>query len=157
MAYKTKKGIYTPVNESKWIVTKSFSSKKPEIVYRSGWEKRFCIFLDMNDNVVKANSEGMIVKYNNPVTGKISNYYLDFLMETKDGKIWLIEIKPKAQTMPPKPPRKNAKNPQKAQQQYIKAVETYAINQAKWEATQKLCDEKGWNFKIITEKELFNK
>ena len=154
MAYKTKKGIYTPVNESKWIVTKSFSSKKPEIVYRSGWEKLFCIFLDMNDNVVKANSEGMIVKYNNPVTGKISNYYLDFLMETKDGKIWLIEIKPKAQTMPPKPPRKNAKNPQKAQQQYIKAVETYAINQAKWEATQKLCDEKGWNFKIITEKEL---
>jgi len=79
---------------------------------------------------------------------------MDAMMETKDGKIWLIEIKPFKETQPPKPPRKNAKNPQKAQQYYLKAIETYAINQAKWEAAETLCKEKGWIFKIITEKEL---
>jgi hypothetical protein len=36
----------------------------------------------------------------------------------------------------------------------MKAIETYAINQAKWGATEVLCTEKGWIFKIITEKEL---
>ena len=111
----------------------------------------------MNSNIIKANSEGMVIPYNNPVTGKISKYYMDCMMETIDGKIWLVEIKPKKEVSPPKPPRKNAKNPQKAQANYIKAMETYVINQAKWEAAQKLCDEKGWIFKIITEKELFNK
>ena len=156
MAYgKCKKGIYVPMNPDKWIITESFSSTKPEIVYRSGWEKTFFQFMDMNDNITKANSEGMVIPYNNPVTGKVSRYYMDAMMETKDGKIWLIEIKPFAQTRPPKKPRSNAKNPTKAQQNYIKAIETFAINQAKWEATEVLCKERGWIFKIITEKELF--
>ena len=154
---KCKQGIYIPKYPDKWIITESFSSTKPEIVYRSGWEKMFFTFMDMNDNIIRCNSEGMIIPYNNPVTGKVSRYYMDAMMETKDGKIWLIEIKPYAQTKPPKPPRKNAKNTQKAQANYIKAIETFAINQAKWEATQILCDEKGWIFKIITEKELFDK
>ena len=154
MAYKTKQGMYIPKFPDKWIITEAFDMKEPGIKYRSGWEKMFFTFMDMNDNVVKANSEGMVIPYNNPVTRKVSRYYMDAMMETKDGKVWLIEIKPYNETMPPKQPRKNAKNPQKAQQQYVKAVETYVINKAKWEAAQALCNEKGWIFKIITEKEL---
>jgi len=158
MAYgKTKQGTYIPINQNKWIITESFDMKEPGIKYRSSWELKFFQFMDFNDNITKANSEGMVIPYNNPVTGKVSKYYMDAMMETKDGTIWLIEIKPKKETQPPKPPRKNAKNPQKAQQAYIKAIETFAINQAKWEAAEKLCKEKGWKFKIITEKELFNK
>jgi len=158
MAYgKCKQGVFIPAHPEKWVITESFSSSKPEIVYRSGWEKHAFIFFDMNDNIIKVNSEGMVIPYFNPVKGKISKYYMDIMMQTKDGTIWLIEIKPKAQCLPPKPPRKNAKNPQKAQANYSKAVEIYAVNQAKWEATEKLCKEKGWKFKIITEKELFNK
>jgi hypothetical protein len=155
MAYKkTKQGIFIPKNPEKWIITEAFDLKEPGIKYRSSWEKMFFTFMDMNDNVIKANSEGMVIPYMNPVRGKISKYYMDSMMETKDGTIWLIEIKPYKETQAPKKPRKNAKNPQKAQANYIKAIETYAVNQAKWEATQKLCDEKGWKFKIITEKEL---
>jgi hypothetical protein len=151
---KTKQGIYIPVNENKWIITKTFDMKEACIKYRSSWEKMFCVFADMNDNIIKVNSEGMKVPYINPITGRKANYYLDFMMETKDGKIWLIEIKPFKETQPPKKPRKNAKNPEKAKINYIKAVETYAINQAKWKATEILCKEKGWKFKIITEREL---
>jgi len=153
---KCKTGIYIPPEhaKNKWIVTKTFDMKEEAIKYRSSWEKMFMVFCSMNDNIIKVNSEGMKVKYYNPVTSKISNYYLDFMMETKDGKIWLVEIKPYAQTLPPKPPRKNTKNLQKAQALYVKAIETYAINQAKWEATEALCKKNGWFFKIITEKEL---
>jgi len=158
MAYgKCKQGIYVPVNPDKWIITESFDMKEPGIKYRSGWEKMFFLFADMNDNVIKVNSEGMVIPYFNPVKQKMSKYYMDVMMETKDGTIWLVEIKPFKETQPPKKPRKNAKNPQKAQANYIKAVETYAVNQAKWEATEKVCQEKGWKFKIITEKELFPK
>jgi hypothetical protein len=158
MAYgKTKQGIYTPKYPDKWVITESFDMKEPGIKYRSGWEKIFFMFMDMNDNIIRCNSEGMIIPYYNPVKGKVSKYYMDAMMQTKDGTTWLVEIKPYKETIPPKKPRKNAKNPQKAQENYIKAVETYAVNQAKWEAAQKLCDEKGWKFKIITEKELFNK
>ena len=32
---------------------------------------------------------------------------------------------------------------------------TYTINTCKWKAATKLCEENGWIFKIITEKELF--
>jgi hypothetical protein len=151
-----KSGYYEPVNPEKWIITESFDMKKgkPGIKYRSSWEHMFFKFMDFNDNIVKANSEGMVIPYQNPVTGKTSKYYMDAMMETKGGKIWLVEIKPYAQTIPPKPPRGNSKNPQKAEQNYIKAIETYAINQAKWKATEILCEEKGWIFKIITEKEL---
>lgn len=155
MAYgKCKQGIYNPINEDKWIITKTFDMKESAIKYRSGWEKKFCFFADMNNDIIKVNSEGMKVKYNNPITGKISNYYLDFMIQTKDKKIWLIEIKPFIQTIPPKKPRSNSKNPNKANKNYIKSIETYAVNKAKWEATEILCKEKGWFFKIITEKEL---
>ena len=155
MAYGNyKQGIYKPINPKKWVITESFDMKEPGIKYRSGWEKKFFSFMDMNDNIIKANSEGMIIPYINPITGKKSKYYMDCMMETSDGKIWLIEIKPYAQTIPPKHPRKNAKNPQKAQKNYLKALETYLVNKAKWKATEILCKDKGWIFKIITEKEL---
>jgi len=156
MAYrKTKQGIYTPVNPEKWVITEAFDMSEPGIKYRSGWERTFFTFMDMNDNIVKCNSEGMVIPYLNPLRNKMSKYYMDAMFETKGGKVWLVEIKPKAETIPPKKPRKNAKNPEKAKQNYKKAIETYAVNKAKWEATEKFCLEKGFIFKIITEDELF--
>ena len=164
MAYNTyskcKSGIYIPPEHAKdkWIITKTFDMNENAIKYRSSWEKAFMVFCSMNDNIIKVNSEGMKVKYNNPVTGKVSTYYLDFMIETKDNKIWLVEIKPRVQRFPPKKPKSNIKNlkkASKANKRYIKAVETYAINQAKWKATEILCEEKGWNFIIIDETHLF--
>jgi len=38
--------------------------------------------------------------------------------------------------------------------QYITEVMTYGINQAKWKAAQEYCLDKGWQFKVLTEKEL---
>jgi hypothetical protein len=150
-----KSGTYIPINPDKWIITETFDNKKgePGIKYRSSWEHKFMRFCDYNDNILKVNSEGMVIPYVSPVDGKTHKYYMDFMVETKAG-ISLVEVKPFHETQPPKPPRSNAKNPQKAALNYQKAIQTFAVNQAKWEATRILCEKNGWSFKIITEREL---
>jgi len=148
-----KQGIFIPQNPNKWIITEAFDSKgTPQITYRSSWEKKFFTFMDLNDNIVKANSEGIVIPYISPIDDKPHRYYVDAVMETRDGIIWLIEIKPYSQCIPPKPPKNNS---EKSKINYQKAIMTYAVNQAKWEAAQKYADERGWRFKIITENELF--
>jgi hypothetical protein len=62
----------------------------------------------------------------------------------------LLEVKPAAQTVEPKASKRKTKR-------YINEVFTYGINQAKWEAASQYAQSKGWEFKLITEKELFNK
>jgi len=149
-----KTGMYQPINPEKWIITEAFDSKgKAGIKYRSSWELKFMRFCDYNNNILKCNSEGMVISYLSPIDNKMHKYYMDFMVETKGG-ISLVEVKPFAETQPPKPPRSNAKNPEKAKQYYEKAIKTFVVNQAKWEATRVLCEEKGWDFKIITEREL---
>ena len=109
-------------------------------------------YLDANDKVMKWGSEELIIHYFDPVAGKIRRYFPDFYMKVQQssGKVqeFVVEIKPDGQTVKPKEPkRKNAR--------YNLKCETYITNQAKWEAAEKFCDEKGWKFQIITEKTLF--
>lgn len=66
----------------------------------------------------------------------------------------MIEIKPKAQTMPPDPSKKNATKTGRTSRRYLREAATYAINEAKWKAAREFCADKGWDFEIFTEKEL---
>ena len=59
----------------------------------------------------------------------------------------MVEVKPLRQTKQPKKQKKQTKA-------YITEVVTYAINQAKWEAAKEYCKDRGWEFMLITEKEL---
>ena len=45
------------------------------------------------------------------------------------------------------------KQPKRKSQKYIKEVMTYAKNISKWEQAEKYCELRGWEFKIVTEKE----
>jgi len=56
----------------------------------------------------------------------------------------MIEVKPEHQKNPPK---KQTRKTQK----YINEVVTYATNQAKWEAAEEYCTDRGWEFKVLTE------
>jgi hypothetical protein len=38
--------------------------------------------------------------------------------------------------------------------QYLYEVAQYAVNQEKWKAAELFCKEHGWQFQIITEKDL---
>jgi hypothetical protein len=146
-----KQGFYEPKFPEKWIITEAFDMKGKGIKYRSSWEHTFCKFADYNPDIVRVNSEGVIVPYFNPVKEKIAKYYIDFAIETKKGKLFLVEVKPYNETIPPKKPKSNT---EKSMMNFQKAIATYAINQAKWLAAKEYAAQRGAEFIIITEKEL---
>lgn len=142
--YNTYKGKYIPKNPEKYV------GDITNIVYRSSWERRLMKFLDENPNVLKWNSEEAVIPYYSPVDNKMHRYFVDAYakIQTKSGvKTYLIEVKPKHQTVPPKKPKRMSKK-------YQDALKTYAVNEAKWNAAKRVCDERDWSFMILTEDHL---
>ena len=121
------------------------------VIYRSLWEKKFMDYCDKNRNVIEWSSEEHIIPYKDPVAKKWRRYFPDFYMKVKEanGKVqsYLVEVKPLKQTKCPKPRRVKTKA-------YLSEVMTYATNAAKWESAIEYCDDRGWKFKLITEREL---
>jgi hypothetical protein len=148
MAHNYKQGFFKPVNPKKYI------GDPTNIVYRSGWEKRVMDWLDTNTNVVRWGSEEIVIPYVSPIDNKLHRYFTDFYVEAvgRDGETrkMILEVKPKAQTQEPKRPQRTTKR-------YITEVMTYGVNQAKWKAAEDYCRHKGWEFKVITESDLFKK
>lgn len=138
MAYKTK---YKTTNPSKYM------GNPTNIICRSLWERRVCKYLDENTNVIRWGSEEVVIPYYSPVDKKVHRYFTDFIAEIRTSeneiKTYIIEVKPKKQTKPPKK-RKKTKS-------YIKECITYSINEAKWESAKQYCKKKGWDFIILTE------
>ena len=93
-------GKFKPKNPEK------YAGKTQDIYYRSGWELKFMKWADLNPAVLKWNSECVIIPYISPVDNRQHRYFVDFaiLIEKPDGTRhrYLIEIKPHAQTLPPK-------------------------------------------------------
>ena len=122
------------------------------IIYRSLWERKFMVYCDTNDKIIEWCNEEMFVWYKSPVDGRAHRYFPDFLIKVKesDGSIkkYMIEIKPSKQTLPPPKPKRQT-------QKYIAEVYEYAKNQSKWEAAREWCADRGYEFKVITENELF--
>jgi len=141
MSYK---GWFRPKNPSK------YKGDPTNIVYRSSWEHRMMKYLDENKKVIWWASEEMFVPYVSPVDRKVHRYFPDFIvrLENIQGKenTLMIEVKPEKQTKMPTQKRKT--------QRFIQEAATYAINQEKWRAADLFCKEHGWQFKLITEKEL---
>lgn len=139
------KGYYKPINPNKYI------GDSKNIVWRSRWEMVFMSYLDKHDNVLRWASEELKIPYRSPIDNRIHRYYPDFWVEKKNrqGKIdvVVIEIKPYYQTQKPKVKSRVTK-------QYLYEVQTWSVNQAKWESAINYCNSKGWRFEIITEKEL---
>ena len=148
MAHNYKQGFFKPQNPKKYI------GDPTNIVYRSGWEKRVMDWADTNSNVLRWCSEEVVIPYVSPVDGRYHRYFVDFFVEAKgrDGSIrkMLLEVKPKAQTQEPKVQSRKTKR-------YITEVVTYGVNQAKWKAAEDYCKDKGWQFLIVTEEQLFKK
>lgn len=148
MAHNYKQGFFKPQNPKKYM------GDPINIVYRSGWEKRVMEWADTQPGVVRWSSEEIVIPYKSPVDNKYHRYFVDFYVETvgRDGQTrkLLLEVKPKAQTLEPKKQSRKTKR-------YITEVVTYGVNQAKWKAADEYCKDKGWEFMLITEEQLFNK
>jgi|TARA_Y100000004_G_scaffold197173_1_gene270194 hypothetical protein len=132
-----------------------YKVKKPEkydgdfknVVYRSLWERQFFRWCEDNDNVIKWNSEEIVVPYVCRTDMKPHRYFIDCYVKFKGGKTYLIEIKPEIQTVAPVEPKRKTKK-------YLTEVLTYVKNTSKWSAAEKYANERGWQFKIFTEKTL---
>jgi hypothetical protein len=96
-------------------------------------------------------SEEIALPYRSPLDGKIHRYFPDFYIKVKESngqiKKYLIEIKPKKQTVEPKVRQRKTKG-------YIFEVTEWVRNQAKWKAAKDFCEDRLWEFKVLTEDEL---
>ena len=142
MAYK---GRYNPANPKK------YKGNPQNIIYRSLWERKFMVYCDTNDKVLEWGSEEIIIPYISPWDSKVHRYFPDFYIKVKQSngniKKFIIEVKPKKQTRPPKPVERKTKR-------WIKEVRTFGINEAKWKHASKWCKDNDMEFKILTEEEL---
>ena len=145
MAYKSK---YIPENLEK------YKGDPTKIVFRSSWERKYGKWCDLSQKVLAWSSEEVIVPYICPTDGKKHRYFLDFYVkvQNKDGVVTenLIEIKPYKET---RPPVKKGKR----KDRLLMETKTFMKNQAKWAAASAYAKKRGWNFFVLTEKELYLK
>lgn len=132
-------GNYVPVNKSKCMNTKP-------ITFKSGWEKRVMLVLDMNPSIVRWGSENIPINYYNPIKKRSCVYLPDLYVEIKDkkGQIhrYIYEIKPAKEAFA-----------SRAKSKYDKM--SLLVNLCKWRACQEFCKKYGIVFKILTEEQLF--
>ena len=101
-----------------------------KITYRSLWERRFMKWCDAHPGVV------------------------DFITITKDRngnqKVTLVEVKPHKQCSPPE-------KKSRVTRRYLNEVKRWGINEAKWKAATEFAENRGWTFRVLTEKDIFKK
>ena len=107
---------------------------------------------DLNESVQSWQSEEKAVWYYDPVTKKKRRYFPDFIInyKNKEGILVteMVEIKPYKQIIGP------PENPKRRTKAWVNSVYTYITNKAKWEAAMRYCEDRGWNFRLVSEKEL---
>lgn len=142
MSYK---GKYKPSFPEK------YKGDPTNIIYRSLWERNFMKYCDTNENILEWRSEEIRIPYRSPLDNKIHLYFPDFFIKVKESsgeiKSYIIEIKPKRQTIEPQIKKKKTKG-------YIYEVVEYAKNQAKWQSAKEYCKDRNWTFRVLTEEDL---
>jgi hypothetical protein len=138
-------GVFSPRNPKK------YKGDPTKIIYRSSWERKFMNYCDTKDSIVEWSSESTVVPYLYDIDGKKHRYFIDFriTVREKDNRMqtYLVEIKPKKQTTPPKQPKRKTKT-------YLYESFQYVKNQNKWDAARKYAEARGWKFIILTETDL---
>ena len=103
---------------------KKYKGDPTNIIYRSLWERKFMRYCDLNENILEWGSEEIIVPYRSPVDRRVHRYFPDFYIKIKESnksiKKYLIEIKPKKQTVPPKKPQRQTKGYLREAYEYAK-------------------------------------
>ena len=93
-------GRFKPKNYQK------YNGDPTNIVFRSLLERKFMVYCDTNESILKWSSEEIIIPYYSPVDKKWHRYFPDFYIKYRDvsGNIreCIIEVKPKTQTSSPK-------------------------------------------------------
>lgn len=142
-----KQGWFKPSNPQKLrppADTYMGSYKDGCVKYKSGLELKAFKYCDANPKIIEWALEPFPIRYVSPKDHKIHRYYPDIYIKFNNGFIFLAEIKSYAETRMPK----------KSDRYYGSKLQTYLINQAKWEAARSFAMTKGCHFSILTEKVL---
>ena len=146
---KYNQGKFRPRNPQK------YGGDVSNIVYRSSYELKFMQYCDLTESVNSWKSEEFWIPYRSPLDGKIHRYFPDFFLKykDKDGKTrnMVVEIKPAKDLKEPQT------NPTRRTKSWAYSVKMWATNQAKWTAAKEWCADHNYEFKIMTEKELFGR
>jgi hypothetical protein len=153
-----KTGLYKVINKNKVKKPidnhmKSFIIENNNVFleYKSSLELKAIRYCDFNKYITSFALEPFAIKYIKPTDGKQHRYYIDLFIEFKTGDKFLVEIKSKGETVPPKKPKKKT---EKSIMNYQKALQTFAVNRAKWDAAKKFAESNQMKFIILTEDEL---
>ena len=131
-------GKFTPKNPQKYV------GNVKDIVFRSSWELQTFRYLDMNSDVEKWSSEGVVIPYICKTDKKEHRYFVDLYIKFVSGKEFLIEIKPKSHARPPKMTSRN-------KAALLESVLMWSKNESKWEAAGKYAKARGMTFLVWTE------
>jgi hypothetical protein len=133
---------YFPINECR-----KYQGEGP-IIYRSSWERKFCMYCERNPEIAWWSSESLRIKYFNVLDNEYHNYFPDFIIHLREGRTIIIEIKPKAQLIKPEKPKKITK---KSTKSFKWAYEAWVTNMCKKQAAEEFARIKGWEYMIVTE------
>jgi hypothetical protein len=122
------------------------------VFYRSGLELKVMRWFDDNSNVISWGSESVVIPYYSPLDEKSHRYFVDFIvnLKSRDGSLkkLLIEVKPHKQTLKP------TISPNKKPTTVMYENRQYILNQVKWEAAKEWAQKKGYEFLVLTEKNI---
>ena len=135
------KGYFKPRNPDK------YKGDPTNIIYRSLWELKLMSYLDSHEDIEKWSSEEFFIPYRSPVDNRIHRYFPDFWVKKRNGEVMVLEVKPLSQSIAPQ-------LQEKVTRKYVNQVMTFGVNQAKWKAAKEFCNDRKWQFKVLTEKEL---
>ena len=133
---------YMAINECQ-----KYQGKGP-IIFRSSWERKFCLYCERTPAIKWWSSESLVVKYFSPLDNKYHNYFPDFLVHLEDGSTVIVEVKPKVQLIKPEPPKRKTR---KSLESYKWLFTEYVKNMAKKAAAEDFAKARNWKFMIVTE------
>jgi len=131
-------GKFKPKNPQKYVGDVS------QIIYRSGWELSTFMWCDSHPDIIEWSSEELFIPYRCSTDNKIHRYFVDLKIKFANKQVYIIEIKPRSQLLPPQRGRKREKT-------YLNEMFQYHKNISKWKQAKKYADNLGWHFQIWTE------
>jgi len=141
------KGKFKPKNPKK------YKGDPSNIIFRSSWERDVMKWCDDNDKIVSWSSEEKCFWYFDEVTKKKRRYFPDFIIDIERDfgiETLVIEVKPQRQIDGPNP------KPKRRTKSWMNEVKVYVTNQCKWKSMRNICEDRGWNFKLLSEKDIKN-
>lgn len=123
-------------------------------IYRSSYERQCFHLLEKHPGIIWWKSEATVIPYMSVIDGKKHSYYMDLTFEAIDKEtglpqVFLVEVKPDAQTIPP------VKTTKQRQTTFVTACKRYGVNISKWNAAYEYAKKRGYKFFIWTEQRMF--